>query len=210
MSAVTRRQIPIGLADLHRLKPPWLVKPRAPLFKIRNISKNQNLTHSNLQIGGRPLQEYSINPELCYSKSFPFAVALFQTLTIGFLCLGHYVTYIVHLLALLCQFCAFYFLYLFFYNKNYRLHITTDRITVWNLRNKPRQYDLCAIRWKIKRIPWYNTYFALLYSSGQTPIAIVKPHWKNVNKLLQLPHHGPLTTVEREYVKFLKSVGLMY
>ena len=156
------------------------------------------------------MQEYYINPEFHYSKTFPFAVVFCQILAIGFICWGCYVTYIAHLLALFCQFGAFYYLYLLFCNKNFRVHITTDSVTVWNLFNRPKQYAFCSIRWKIKRISWYNAYFVLLYSTGQSPIAIVKPHWKDVKRILQLPHHGPLTTAERDYLKFLKSVGLMY
>jgi membrane protein insertase Oxa1/YidC/SpoIIIJ len=29
-------------------------------------------------------------------------------------------------------------------------------------------------------------------------------------KILKFPHDGSLTVVEREYIKFLKSVGLLY
>ena len=156
------------------------------------------------------MREYYIRPEFRYSKSFLFAVAFFQLLAIGFFCLGCYVTYIGFLSALICQFLVFYYLCLFFCNKNYRLHVTPDWVTVWDLLSRPKQYDTSSIRWKIKRIPWYNTYFVLLYSTEPRPIAIVKPHWKNAGKLLKLPHHGSLTAVEREYITFLKSVGLMY
>ncbi len=156
------------------------------------------------------MREYYIIPEFSYSKTFLFAVTICQLMSIGFVCLGCHVTYIGLFPALICQFGTFYYLCLFFSNKNYRLHLTPDIVTVWNILNKPKQYASCSIRWKIKRIPWYNTYFVLLYSTEQRPIAIVKPHWKNVRKILQLPHHGPLTTAEHEYVKFLKSVGLMY
>ena len=156
------------------------------------------------------MREYYVYPEFRYSKAFLFAVTVFQLVAIGFVCLGFYVTYVCLLLALFSQFCAFYYLCLIFCNKNYRLHFTPDRVTVWNLLNHPKQYVSCSIRWKIKRIPWYNTYFVLLYSTERKPIAIVKPHWKNVRKILQLPHNGPLTAVEHEYIKFLKSMGLMY
>ena len=156
------------------------------------------------------MREYYINPEFSYSKLFLLAVIIFQILAIGFACFGWYVTYVGLLIALICQYGALYYLCLFFCNKNYRLHFTPDIVTVWNLLNKQKKYAFCSIRWKIKRIPWYNTYFVLLYSTEQRPIAIVKPHWKNVRKILRLPHHGPLTTAEHEYVKFLKSVGLMY
>ena len=156
------------------------------------------------------MREYYIIPEFSYSKTFLFAVTIYQIMAIALVWFGCYFTYASLLLALICQFCAFYYLCLFFCNKNYRLHFTTDSVTVWNLLNKPKQYTSCSIRWKIRRMPWYNTYFVLLYSTARRPIAIVKPHWKNVRKILQLPHHGPLTTAEHEYVKFLKSVGLMY
>ena len=176
----------------------------------RTSKPNMNLSYSYLQIEGIHLREYYIIPEFSYSNTFLFAVAIYQILAIGFVYLGCYVTYAGLLLALIFQFCVFHYLCLFFCNKNYRLHFTPDGVTVWNLLNKPKQYAVCSIQWKIKRIPWYNTYFVLLYSTEKRPIAIVKPHWKNVRKILQLPHHGPLTTVEREYIKFLKSVGLMY
>jgi len=156
------------------------------------------------------LREYHINPEFSYSKTFLFAVIIYQLVAIGFVCLACCVTYACLLPALICQFCAFYYLCLFFCNKNFRLHFTPDSVTVWNLLNQPRQYASCSIRWRIKRIPWYDTYFVLIYSTERRPIAIVKPHWKNVRKILQLPHHGPVTTTEHEYIKFLKSVGLMY
>ena len=156
------------------------------------------------------MREYNIVPEFRYYKTFPFAVIIYQLLSIGFIVLGHYVTSISYFAAVILQFSVFYFLYLYLCNRNYRLHIAPVDVTIWNLFNKQRQYPTCQIRWQIKRIPRYNTYFVVLYSTGRRPIAIVKPHWKNVSLVLKFPHHGPLTVVERKYIEFLKSVGLMY
>ena len=156
------------------------------------------------------MREYHINPEFSYSKAFLFEVIIYQLVAIGFVCLGYYVTYICLLPAFICQFATFYYLCLFLCNKNFRLHFTPVNVTVWNLLNQPRQYTSSSIRWRIKRIPWCNTYFVVLYSAKRKPIAILKPHWKNVRNILQLPHRGPVTAVEQKYIQFLKNVGLMY
>ena len=108
------------------------------------------------------------------------------------------------------QLSAIYYLFLFLCNRNYRLHVTPINVTVWNLFHKPTQYASSQIQWKIKRIPWYNTYYVMLYATGKRPIAILKPLWKNMSKILQFPHYGPMSTVERKYLSFLKGTGLLY
>lgn len=155
------------------------------------------------------MREYSVVPPFSSSKIFYVAVVVYQFITIGLIVLGHYFTPISYFAAVISQSCVFYFLCLFLCARNYRLHINLDRVTVWTLFNKPKQYISCQIRWKIKRIPWYNTYFIVLYSNSRTPIAIIKPHWENATKLLRFSHYGRLTIVEHEYIVFLKKVGLL-
>lgn len=163
-----------------------------------------------MYFGDKCMREYYITPEFNNSKMFPFAAGLCQLLTIALVFLGYYITAASYLLAAFIQFSALWYFCLFLCNKNYRLYITPDTVTVWNLLKKEKQHITSQIKWKIKRIPWYNTYYVILYSSPQTPIAILKPHWKNVAKILTRPHLGPLSATEREYIAFLKQVGLMY
>lgn len=156
------------------------------------------------------MKEYRIIPEFPYHKAFPFVAIIYQFIAIGFVVLGHCSTPISYVASVIFQLSAFYFLFLFLCNKNYQLYITPVSVTVWNIFNKPRRYPSCQIQWKIKRVPWYNIYFMVLYSTGRMPIAFLKPHWKNVSKVLKFSHRGPLTIVERKYIEFLKKVGRAY
>ena len=156
------------------------------------------------------MREYNIVPEFAYSKTFLLAATICQFVAIGFVVLGYYVTAVSYLAAAILQLSFFYFLCLYLCNRNYRLRITPIHVTVWNLFNKSKQHMTCQIRWKIKRIPWYNTYFVVLYSTSRMPVAILKPHWENVWKILKLPHYGAVSIAERKYIEFLKSVGLMH
>ncbi len=153
--------------------------------------------------------EYSIVPEFRYCKFFPLFTIIYQLVAIGFVAFGHFIASVAFILACIFQFCAFYYAGLFIFNKFYRLNISSSSITVWNMFNYSKMYPADKLRWKIGRIPWYNTYFILLYSSGQIPIAIIKPHWENALRIIHFPHAGKLSSVELEYLKFLKSVGLL-
>lgn len=155
------------------------------------------------------MKEYMIVPEFRYSKTFPFAFIIYQFVTAVFVLLGYHVTGIAYSLAFIFQICVIYYLCLYLINKYCRLHIRPDIVTVWNIFNKPKQYQSVQLCWKIKRIPWYNSYFLCLYSTRQKPVAILKPHWKNALKLLHFPHYGSLTSVELKYIKFLKNIGLL-
>lgn len=153
--------------------------------------------------------EYNIFPEYRYYKTFPFLAITYQLIAIMFAVFGNFITSVGFILTFIFQVCSFYYAGLSICSRCYRLNITSNLITVWNIFNKPKKYPADKLRWKIRRIPWYNSYFIFLYSSGRIPIAIVKPHWKNALRILLFPHSGILSTVEREYLKFLKNIGLL-
>lgn len=156
------------------------------------------------------MKEYSIVPEFSYSKTFPFTASICQLMAMVFVIVGHRITTAGYVAATILQLSAIYLLFLFLCNRNYRLYITPISVTVWNVFGKPKQYPYHQIQWKIKRVPWYNIYYVVVYSKGKIPVALLKPHWKNVSKVLKLPHRGPLTITERKYIEFLKKVGLIY
>lgn len=155
------------------------------------------------------MKEYSIVPEFSHSRTYPFAASIYQLTAIG-LVVGHCITSVGYVVAVILQLSAFYFLFLFLCNRNYRLHITPVSVTVWNVFGKPKQYPYHQIRWKIKRVPWYNIYYVVVYSASRMPIALLKAPWKNASKILKFPHRGPLTVIERKYIAFLKSCGIVY
>ena len=153
--------------------------------------------------------EYSIVSEFRYFKIFPFLAAFYQFVAIGLAIFGYYITSIGIFLAFIFEGCSFYYIFLSFCKKYYRVNISSGVTTVWSVFNKPTQYCTIQLRWRIKRIPWYNAYFIFLYSSTRIPIAIFKPHWKNALRVLSFPHLGVLTDMELKYIKFLKKVGLI-
>lgn len=153
--------------------------------------------------------EYDIVPEFRHFKAFPFIAITYQLVAIGFAVFGCFVASVGFILALFFQFCSVYYTGLFLCNRYYRLNVTSSFITVRNLFNKPRRYHADKLRWKMRRIPWYNSYFILLYSSGRIPIAIIKPHWKNALRMIHFPHSGIFTSVELRYLNFLESAGLL-
>lgn len=155
------------------------------------------------------MREYDIVPEFRYSK-FLFLFALVcQLIAIGSGILGYFVALAGSILAAFYQFGALYCVGLSLCNRYYRLYISSDSITVWNMFNKPKDYPTNTLRWMIARIPWYRSYYILLYSSGRIPIAIVKPHWKNALEIVHFPHSGQLSSAELDYLKFLKKMGLL-
>lgn len=156
------------------------------------------------------MKEFSIIPELSYGKAFPFAGSICQFMVIVFATVGACITPAGYVAAAILQLSAFYFLFLFLCNRNYRLHFTPVSVTVWNIFGKPKRYPYHQIQWKIKRIPWYNIYYVVLYSVGRMPVAVLKAPWKNVSKLLKFPHKGPLTVIEHKYIAFLKRSGVVY
>ncbi len=160
--------------------------------------------------GGLFLREYHIIPEFRYSKAYPYVAFTCLLIAVGLIFFGYFVTSAGFILAICFCFCSIYYASLLFCNKYYRLHITPGITTVWNIFNRSRSYQTDTLRWKIVRIPWYNTYFVLLYSTGKKPVAIIKPHWENMYKLLAYPHHGKLSDTERKYIKFLKHTHLMH
>ena len=170
---------------------------------------NANCTEGKEEYEGGCMRDYNIIPEFRYSKFFPFSAIICQLGAIGFMVVGHLVTSVAFLLACIFQFCALYYAGLSIFNRYYRLNISSDSVTVWSIVNKPKQYRSDELRWRIGRIPWYNSYFILLYSTGRIPVAIVQPHWKNALRLIHFPHYGKLSSVELDYLEFLKSVGLI-
>lgn len=153
--------------------------------------------------------EYSIVPEFSFNKFFPLLAGTYQLIAIGFFAFGYFVASVGFILSYIFQLCSFYYVGLFLCDKFYRLFIFPDQITVQNAFGKQNTYRVDNLRWRIVRIPWYNSYYVLLYSSGRNLIAVVKPHWKNVPRILHFPHSGKLSSKEIEYLKFLKSVGLL-
>ena len=153
--------------------------------------------------------EYIVVPKYHNSKIFPISAIVCQFATTVFICFGLCVTTVGFILAFFFQFCSFYYGGLYFYNKFYRLNMSSRHVTIWNIFNKSKSYQISELRWRIRRIPWYNSYFVLLYASNRIPVAVVKPHWENALRLLKFPHLGKLSSVEIEYLKFLKRVGLL-
>lgn len=156
------------------------------------------------------MKEYSIIPELSYSKAFPFVAGICQFMAIGFAAVGASITPAGYVATAILQLSAFNFLFLFLCNRNYRLHFTPASVTVWNIFGKPKRYPNHQIQWKIKRVPWYNIYYVVLYSAGRMPVAFLKAPWENVSKIFKFPHKGPLTVIERKYIAFLKRSGVLY
>lgn len=152
---------------------------------------------------------YSVVPEFRFSKFFPLLAGAYQLIAVGFFAFGYFITSAGLMLSCIFQLCSLYYVGLFLCDKFYRLIISPDQITVQNIFGKQKTYRVDNLRWSIGRIPWYNSYYVLLYSSGRNPIAVVRPHWKNVPRILHFPHSGKLSSQEIEYLKFLKSVGLM-
>ena len=153
------------------------------------------------------MKKYYIVPEFRYYKIFPFISVLLLILAVSFVVLGHLVTSAGFILAFFCGFCALYYVSLSIYKKNYRLEIDSNVMIVWNAFRKPQKYQTDNLRWKIQRIPWYRTYYMLIYSSGRIPVAIIKPHWENALRITHFPHIGKLSFTEKEYLSLLKSAG---
>lgn len=155
------------------------------------------------------MKEYIIVPEARYSKLYPLLAVAYLIAAIAFGLFGHFVTAVGHILAYIILFCSLYYGGLFLYYKNYQVNVSSNSLTVCNIFNKQKKYNVNTLQWKLLRIPWYNSYFLLLYSTAQIPIALIKPHWKNASKILSLPHFGKLSSVEIKYIKFMKKVGLL-
>ena len=155
------------------------------------------------------MEEYNIIPEFCYYKAFPFFAIICQLVAVGLMLFGIFVTSVGFILAFCFQFCALYYTGLFICNKYYRVNISSAFITIWSVFNKVKKYPIIKLRWKIVRIPWYNSHYLLLYSSGRMPIAVIRPHWKNALRILSFPHSGTLGCAELEYLNFLKKSGLL-
>lgn len=155
------------------------------------------------------MREYTIAPEFRYSKFFPFLAILHQIAAIGFLVFGYFITPVGFILTILFLLCSLYYIGLSLCTKFYQVHVSLDLLTVRNIINKRRIYHTDKLWWKILKLPWYNTYYILLYSSKQVPIAIVRPHWPNSLRILKFPHLGKFSADELVYLKFLKRVGLL-
>ena len=123
------------------------------------------------------MKEYTIIPEFRYSKSFPYAAIFCQIVAIGFVIFGCALTLAGFIFPFLFQFCAVYYMGLFLCNRYYRITITPGVMTVWSIFNRSKKCQAETLRWKVCRIPWFNDYYILLYSSGRMPIALIKPHW---------------------------------
>lgn len=155
------------------------------------------------------MREYVIIPEARYNKLYPILAVVYLLVAVALGFMGHFVTAVGYILAYIFLFCSLYYGVLFFYYKYYQVHVSSSSLIVSNIRGKRISYNTDEIRWKIIRIPWYNSFYIFLYSTKKTPVAIVRPHWKNVAKILRLPHYGKLTPAELQYIKFLKNVGVM-
>lgn len=153
--------------------------------------------------------EYDIIPESRYSKFYPLLVIAYFLVAVAFSYFGCVVTAVGFILAFFFLFCSLYYGGLFLYYRYYRVHISSNSLTVCNIINRRKTYQTDTLQWKIVRIPWYNSYFILLYSSTRFPVAVVRPHWKNVRKILKCPHLGKLNPTELEYIIFMKKVGLL-
>lgn len=155
------------------------------------------------------MKEYVIRPEAHYSKLYPVFMTTFLFAAVAFSFMGHFVTAVGYILTGIFLFCALYYGVLFFYYKYYQVRVCPNALTVCNIKNTHKTYNIDTIRWRIIRIPWYNTYFINIYSTTQKPVAIVRPHWKNATRILKLAHFGKLTPVEKQYIEFMKNVGLL-
>lgn len=155
------------------------------------------------------MEAYSIVPEFQHFKFYPYLVILFQLIALGFMIFGHFVTSLGYILALMYGFCSFYYITLLFVGKFYRLSVNTNSMIVWSVFNKPKSYNVDKVRWKIQKIPWYNSYFILLYYMDGMPIAIIKPLWTNGLRVVKFRHLGVYSSTEIEYLKFLRKFGLL-
>lgn len=155
------------------------------------------------------MKKYSITPEFQHSSMFLFFSVMYLFVTMGFAFWGYFVASVGYILSSIFLFCSLYYGLLYLCSKYYQINVSPGLITVWNVMNKPRNYRTDKLWWKIGKIPWYNSYFVLIYSSKRIPVAVVRPHWKNALKLLRLSHLGKLSSTELEYLKFLKNVGLL-
>lgn len=155
------------------------------------------------------MKDYDIVPEFCYSKFFPFLMTVYQFVAMSFILFALHIDPLWSLLAGIFQLCSIYYGGLLLYSKFYKISISANTITIQNIIKKSKSSSVDNLRWKIIRFPWYNSYFILLFQSKRLPIAVVKPHWKNALRILKLSHLGKLSTVELDYLKFLKNVGLL-
>ena len=155
------------------------------------------------------MEEFKIVPEFRHYKAFPMLAITHQLISAGFLLFGHFVTSLGFILAFVFELCVVYYLGLYVCNRCYRLNITSSSVTIWSIFSNPQIYRTETLRWRIRRIPWYNLYYIFLYSSGSIPISIVQPHWKNALRIIHFPHFGKITSYEYEYLKFLRSIGLL-
>ena len=155
------------------------------------------------------MDPYSIVPEFQYYKSFPILGVVCQLVAIIFVFFGYTVSSIGFILAFLYETCSIYYVGLTFINKFYRLDVSSNLITVRGVFNKDKKYNSNSVRWVIRRLPWYNSYFIFLYDSGKIPIAVIKPHWTNALKLTKYQHLGPLSPTEISYLRFLKKVSML-
>lgn len=153
------------------------------------------------------MREYSVIPEVSQRKLLPFLLIVCQLVAIGLGILGYFITSAGFALAACYQICVFYWVGLYLCDRYYRLNVSFDSITVQNIFNKTAKYDTDTLRWKILRIPWYRSYYILLYSSRRSPVAIVRPHWKNALEIVRFPHLGKLSSAEIDYLNFLKRCG---
>lgn len=154
------------------------------------------------------MKEYAIVPETRYSKLYPILAVSYLIAAVALGLFGHFVTAVGYILAFITLFCSLYYGGLFLYFKNYHVKVSSNSLTVCNIFNKHKKYIVDTLQWKLVRIPWYNSYFLLLYSTAQIPITLINPHWKNASKLMRLPHYGKLSSVESKYIGFMKKVGL--
>ena len=150
--------------------------------------------------------EYNIVPDPCDYKNFPILAIVGQFAALGFVLLSYFESLIL-ILACIYEVISLLYVGLFICQKHYRLNITANHLTVYCIFNKTKKYPVREVWWRIQRIPWYNSFYILLYSSGKVPVAIIKPHWTNAIKIMHFSHLGEMTSVEREYLKFMKSVN---
>lgn len=155
------------------------------------------------------MREYVIIPEARYNKLYLILAVAYFLIAVALGFMGHFVTAVGYILACIFLFCSLYYGVLFFYYKYYQVHVSFSSLIVTNIRGKQIHYSADTIRWKIIRIPWYNSFYLFLYTTQQTPVAVVRPHWRNAPRILRFPHHGKLTPVELQYIKFMKNVGLL-
>ena len=155
------------------------------------------------------MKEYTVTPEFRYGKAFLSLSVLCQLVAVGCFVLGCVLSSVGFLLGALFQLCALYDFLLYLCNRNYRLYMTSETVRVQTLFGRSKVYSTETLQWKIRTIPWYNEQYLLLYSSRDIPIAILKPLWKNTLQMLRFPHCGKLNSREQNYLKFLKTNGLL-